>query len=133
MGKILEFEGTTKEAEKYYNEDEKLNIITEILNDTVQKLNDTGVISAGEIILWVHTDKTEGFVSARAGLQSLESQTMFLADFISNSVRSEIASRAEKIGKLAPDEKQLSEEDKDKVKDTKEDKADDGEDGGKTE
>lgn len=112
MGKILEFEGTTKEAEKYYNEDEKLNAITEILNDTVQKLNDTGVISAGEIILWVHTDKTEGFVSARAGLQSLESQTMFLADFISNSVRSEIASRAEKIAK------------------DKEDKADDGEDGG---
>lgn len=115
MGKVLEFEGTTKEAEKFYNEDEKLNIITEILNDTVQKLNDTGVISAGEIILWVHTDKTEGFVSARAGLQSLESQTMFLADFISNSVRSELASRAEKISK------------------DKEDNTNDREDGGKTE
>lgn len=133
MGKILEFEGTTKEAEKYYNEDEKLSTITEILNDTVQKLNDTGVVSAGEIILWVHTDKTEGFVSARAGLQSLESQTMFLTDFISNSVRSDLASRAEKIGKLAPDEKHLSEEDNDKVKNTKEDKTDDRDDGEKTE
>lgn len=115
MGKILEFEGTTKEAERYYNADEKLKVVTDILNDTVQKLNDAGVVSAGEIILWVHTDKTEGFVSARAGLQSIESQTMFLADFISYSVRSDLASRAEKISKV------------------KEDNTNDGETGGKTE
>lgn len=112
MGKILEFENTTKASQKQYESDEKLNNLTDILNDTIQKLNDTGIVLAGEIILYTKTDKSEGFVSAKTGLGSLESQVLFITDFLNNDVRSLVKSKLEKV---------------------KEDNTNDGEDGGKTE
>lgn len=112
MGKILEFENTTKASQKQYESDEKLNNLTEILNDTIQKLNDTGTVFGGEIILYTKTDKSEGFVSAKMGLGSLESQVLFLTDFLNSDVRNSVESKLEKA---------------------KEDNTNDREDGGKTE
>lgn len=97
MGDVLKFEGTTKEAANNYNNDEKLKTLTDVLNDVVKKLDDTGVVSSGQIILFCKTDKTEGFVSARLGLNSLESQVLFLSDYMSNNVQSMLASQAEKL------------------------------------
>lgn len=95
MAEVLKFENTTKASQEKFNNDEQMLKLKDILSNTVAQLNELDCISAGNIILYVQSEQSEGFVSAQIGLSQFETQVLFLSDFLHNTVTNKVLQEKE--------------------------------------